>query len=258
MTVAGPYLAQARRDALGLFLTRVAARSTLTDAERQAVLDLPGDFAKVRTNQDLVKLGEVVNRTCLVVDGMMGRFGQTRDGQRQISALYIPGDMPDLHSFVLPRSSWALTGLANSTVMRIPHAAIDDLVLKYPALASAFWRDCVLDAASAVEWVLNIGRRDARARLAHLMCELASRYEQIGRLDGLSFPLSLTQTHLADALGLTPVHINRMLAQLRRANILHISGKVVHIDDWAGLISAGDFDAGYLHLDNIGNVTRTA
>lgn len=245
-----------RRDALALFLNGIAARSRLTDEERRAVLDLPGEIVHVRANQDLVRLGEVVNRTCLVVEGMMARFGQTRDGQRQISALYIPGDMPDLHSFVIPRASWALTGLTRSTVVRVPHAAIRAVTERFPAVANAFWRHCTLDAAATTEWILNIGRRTARARIAHLLCEMAARYEQIGKLEGLSFPFPVTQNHLGDALGLTPVHVNRMLGQLKREGIVTIGNRTVRIADWSELVAAADFDPGYLHFDNAGDAAR--
>ena len=241
-----------RRDALGLFLNGIVARSRLSDEEREAILDMPGEVAHVRGNHDLVRLGEVVNRTCLVVDGMMARFGQTRDGQRQISALYIPGDMPDLHSFVIPRASWALTGLTRSTVLRVPHGAIRSVTERFPNIASAFWRHCALDASSTTEWILNIGRRTALARIAHLLCEMAARNEQIGRFTGLSFPFPLTQSHLGDALGLTPVHVNRMLGQLKRAHIVEIANRIVQIHDWNALVSAADFDPGYLHLDHAG------
>ena len=238
-----------RRDALTLFLSRVAARSSLTDEERNAILSLPGEMAEIGSNRDLVGLGEVVNRTCLVVDGLMARFGQTRDGQRQISAFYIPGDMPDLHSFVVPRASWALTSLTKTVVLRVPHSAIGRLTERYPAIATAFWRDCTLDASSSAEWILNLGRRTARGRVAHLLCEMATRYEQIGRFENLRFSFPLTQVHMADALGLTPVHVNRMLAALRRARVVSLSGRKVEVLDWSALLSEADFDPGYLHLE---------
>ena len=118
-------MSSVRETGIALFVARIAARTQLSDEERNALLALPAESATVRSNHDLVRLGEIVDRTCLVVDGLMGRFGQTRDGQRQISALYIPGDMPDLHSFVVPRSNWALMTLPKTTVLRVPHEAHD-------------------------------------------------------------------------------------------------------------------------------------
>ncbi|WP_442679436.1 Crp/Fnr family transcriptional regulator [Sphingomonas sp. ASY06-1R] len=241
----------ARTAALTLFLDRISARSLLSDDERAAVLALPGDVAVIDANRDLVSLGEIVDRTCLVGDGLMARFGETRDGSRQISALYIPGDMPDLYSYVLPRSSWALTALTKTTVVRVPHAAIHALVEKSPSLGKAFWRDCTLDGAITAEWILNIGRRNARARIAHLFCEMAARYERIGMLDGMSFAFPINQAHLADAVGLTAIHVNRTLAALRKAEIVSVSGRTVKVMDWNALRSAADFDSRYLQLDGI-------
>lgn len=246
----------ARAAALDLFLDRITGRSRLSDEERQAILDLPGEVANVAANQDVVRLGEVVTFTCLVADGLMGRFGQTRDGDRQISALYVPGDMPDLYSYVLPRSSSALTALTKTTAVRVPHSAIEAITARYPAIGKAFWRDCMVDAAITGEWILNLGRRNARARTAHLLCEMAARYEQIGKLVGLSFPLPLSQTHLADALGLTPVHVNRTLAALKRDGIVRMTSRVVHVLDWSALTAAAEFDPGYLQLDSALDLIR--
>ncbi|WP_116090965.1 Crp/Fnr family transcriptional regulator [Sphingomonas crusticola] len=240
----------ARTAALTLFLNRVAGRSQLSDQERAAILNLPGEVTLVEPNRDLVSMGEIVDRTCLVADGLMARFGETRDGSRQISALYIPGDMPDLYSYVLPRSSWALTALTKTTTVRVLHSAIHDIVERYPAVGRAFWRDCTLDGAITAEWILNIGRRNARSRVAHLLCEMAARYERIGKLEGMSFPFPINQTHLADALGLTAIHINRTLAALRKAEIVSIGGRMVKVMDWNALRSAADFDPLYLQFDS--------
>jgi CRP-like cAMP-binding protein len=239
-----------RTTALSLFLDRIASRSQLSDAERAAILALPGEVTTVDPNRDLVSFGEVVDRTCLVADGLMARFGETRDGSRQISALYIPGDMPDLHSYVLPRSSWALTALTKTTTIRILHSAINAAVERYPAIGKAFWRDCTLDGAITAEWILNIGRRNARARVAHLYCEMAARYERIGKLEGMTFPFPINQTHLADALGLTPIHVNRTLAALRKAEIVSSASRTVTVLDWNMLKTAADFDPLYLQFDS--------
>ena len=240
----------ARAAALSLFVDRISSRSRLSDEERAAILALPGEVTVVEANRDLVSLGEVVDRTCLVADGLMARFGETRDGSRQISALYIPGDMPDLYSYVLPRSSWALTALTKTTTVRILHSAIEALVDRYPAIGKAFWRDCTLDGAITAEWILNIGRRDARSRIAHLFCEMGARYERIGKLEGMTFPFPINQTHLADALGLTPIHVNRTLAALRKAEIVVSASRTVKVLDWNALKSAADFDPIYLQFDS--------
>jgi CRP-like cAMP-binding protein len=180
---------------------------------------------------------------------LVGRFEQTSNGHRQITAVHIPGDMADLQSVVVPKTSWALNALTKSTIARIPHDALVELVDRYPLLARAFWRDCAIDGSVAARWALSLGRRDARARVAHLICELRCRYGAIGRVQNDSFEWNMTQIQLADALGLTAVHVNRMLKFLRSANFLHIERRRLTILDWQGLLALGDFDPTYLHLE---------
>ena len=229
------------------FLNRLTARSLLTGEERQAILDLPGESAQIRTNRDFVRLGERVDHASLVIDGLIGRFGQNREGNRQITAIHVAGDMADLHSIVFPNASSALQALAASTIVRVPHEALRVVAARYPALAEAFWRDGSVDAAILSEWVVNVGRRDARSRTAHLFCELATRYTPIGSAVNLTFRLEATQAHLADALGLTSVHVNRTLQALRGEKVIKTADRVVTILDWEKLARIGDFNPNYLH-----------
>ena len=235
--------------ALSLFIDRLETRSSLSAEERDAILSLRGAAAQVGTNRDFVGLGEQVDHACLVVDGLVGRFSQTLDGHRQITALYIPGDMPDLHSVVLPQASSALQALTTTTILRVPHDALARVAARYPAIAQAFWRDCTVDAIVAAEWIANVGRRDARTRLAHLICEMEQRYARIGKVDGDSFDFPATQAHLADATGLTSVHVNRMFQTLRLEKIVSVHGRKITILDRPALERAADFDRGYLQLD---------
>ena len=231
-----------------LFLDRLSARSPLSEPDRQAILALPGRIAQIRANIDFVLLGEDVDHASLVVDGLVGRFVQTGDGNRQITALHINGDMADLHTVVAPQARSALQALANTTILRVPHIALRAAAAHSPAIAEAFWRDCVVDAAITAQWIVNIGRKSAQARIAHLICEMALRYEDVGKPVSMTFTLPATQTHLADALGLTSVHVSRCLGVLRQAKIATITSGVVHILDWSALIRTAEFDAGYLQI----------
>lgn len=241
---------------LQLFLDRLTARSALGEAERQAILNLSGQPVQVRTNSDFVRLGERVDHACLVVDGLVGRFGQNRDGQRQITALHIAGDMVDLHSVMMPVAGSALQALTTSTLIRIPHETLLSLARRHPAIADAFWRDSVLDAAILSQWVVNVGRRNAVSRMAHLICEMAIRYEQLGASVGFSFEFPATQTHLADALGLTSVHVNRTLKALKEQEVAEWRQRTVHILDWDRLVDIGDFDSDYLQTSHAGTAER--
>ena len=235
--------------ALQLFLRRLTSRSTLTDEEANAVLGLKGQEKRIAAHVDVVRLGEPVDHSCLVVDGLLGRFGQNRDGARQITCLHIPGDMGDLSSVVSPKSGWGLAALAPTTLLRLPHADLRRLAARYPGVAEAFWRDCVADGSNFSEWVVNVGRRDAITRIAHLLCEMAVRCERAGQGDRSSFPLPITQTDLGDATGLTSVHVNRTLMKLRAQAIVTLQGGTVTVHDWDGLVAAGEFDDGFLLLD---------
>ena len=231
------------------FLTRLLVRSPLNDDEQAAVLNLPVSVEQVRANYDFVRLGDSLDHACLIVDGVVGRFEQTSKGDRQTTALHIPGDMADLHSVVLPRTSWALQALTSSTIGKIPHVALVAAADEYPAVARAFWRDCAVDASILAVSSVNLGRRDARARTAHLLCEMKCRQEAIGQLTKGTFNLPITQIQLADVLGLTAIHVNRMLGSLRAASLIAMTGGQVTVLDWPGLVEAADFDPAYLHLE---------
>jgi len=231
------------------FLDRLTSRSVLSEEEQQAILNLPCRSEHVQANRDFVPLGERVDHACLVVDGIVGRFGQNSDGKRQITAMHIPGDMADLHSVVQPTGASALQALSIATILRVPHAALRAAAARYPALAEALWRDCMVDASVLSQWVVNVGRRDARERVAHLLCEMAVRLHVAPAEGEIVFPFAVTQTQLADATGLTSVHVNRTLQALRRDGLAQVSSRAVHIADWDALVAVGDFDTAYLQTD---------
>lgn len=235
------------RPDLQRFLDRLTRRSVLTAEEQKVILSLPGHAEHVRPNRDFVRLGERVDHSCLVVGGFVGRFGQTYNGVRQIVALHIPGDMADLHSVVQPEATSALQALSTATILRIPHAAIRAAAAAYPSIAEALWRDCMADAAILAEWVVNVGRRDARSRTAHVLCEMAVRSGVAPAQGEIFFPFPVTQSQLGDATGMTAVHVNRTIQGLRRDGLADVRSNA-YIYDWDRLSAVGDFDSAYLHL----------
>jgi CRP-like cAMP-binding protein len=235
--------------ALQMFVNRLASRSVLINDEVSALLGMSGQLKEVSAHADFVRFGEPVNHSCLIVKGLAGRFGQNSDGARQITCLHIPGDMADLPSVVSPKSGWGVTALTATTILRVPHADLRRVAAKHPGIAEAFWRDCVADGSIFSEWVVNVGRRDAISRVAHVFCEMAIRCEQAGQGDRHSFPLPMTQTDLADATGMTGVHVNRILRELRTRYIAELRAGTVTIHNWDELVRTGDFDAGFMLLD---------
>ena len=231
------------------FLNRLTSRSLLSADEQDAILDLPTHAAQVSANHDFVRLNEMVDHSCVIVEGVVGRFGQNAEGARQITAFHIAGDMPNLHAVVQPRATSALQALTTTTILKVPHRAMRATAARYPAVAEAFWRDCMVDAAILSQWVVNVGRRDAKTRIAHLLCETAIRFSANGGSDVTAFEFPITQIHLADATGLTPVHVNRTLKALRCEGVVDVATRMVRILDWDALARLGDFNRDYLQID---------
>ena len=235
--------------ALQLFVDRLTSRSVLTDEEVSALLGLKGEIRKIPAHIDFVRFGQQVSHSSLLIDGLVGRFGDNGDGGRQITCFHIPGDMADLVSLVSPKTGWGLVALTPTALLSVPHENLRYLTANYPGIAEAFWRDSTADGSIFSEWVVNVGRRDALARLAHTFCEMAIRSEQAGLGDRSSYPLPITQANLADATGLTSVHVNRTMRELRDRSIVDLRHGTVTIDDWKLLVSIGDFDPAYLLLE---------
>lgn len=242
-------MAQPHRSNLAPFLERLTSRSVLTWEEQQAILGLPCHAEQVEANRDFVGLGETVDHVTLVVAGLVGRFDQNSEGSRQITAIHIGGDMANLHSVVQPQATSALQALSVGTILRIPHVAIRAATARHPALAEALWRDCMVDAAILSQWVVNVGRCGARVRIAHLLCEMATRLKVPTRSSGFAFPFLVTQAQIADATGLTNVHVNRVLKALRLEGLADVRRREIIVHDWEGLKLAGDFDPNYLQTD---------
>ena len=234
--------------ALSRFLSRLLRRSILNLEEREAILGLTSHAKQIRPNFDIVSPGETVDHSCLIAHGLAARYDQMADGQRQLNAFHIEGDMCDLHSVVCPTAAWGIMAMTATTVLLVPHEQLRKLVATYPAIALALWRDGTADASILAKWVGNLGRRDARARVAHLFCEMGVRMEMAGLATRNHFWFDVTQTNLADAVGLTAVHVNRMMQGLRSEGLIRTMSHNIYVDDWDSLADAAEFDPDYLLL----------
>ena len=184
----------------------------------------------------------------MVLEGWVSRYKVLQRGQRQIFSFHIPGDMPDLQSLHLKTMDHSVCAMTPVRVGFVPHGAIYEAMRQRAGLMIAFWRDTLIDAAVFREWMAGIGRRSAYQRIGHLFCELYLRLRSVGLTGEGGFQLLLTQTEIADALGLTSVHVNRVLKELRNHGLIATPNRYVNILDWEGLQAAGDFDPTYLHL----------
>jgi CRP-like cAMP-binding protein len=229
-------------------VAKLSSHSTLNEAERAAVRGLPHILRTVDPATYLVREGELPEYCAALVGGFAFRHKVTGDGGRQIMSIHMPGDMVDLQNSFLDVSDHNVQTLTRAEVAFIPRPAIRDMAAKFPALGRAMWTDTLIDASIFREWVMNVGRRDALSRIAHLLCEFAIRLETAGLAEAQSYELPMTQEQLADAVGLTPVHVNRVLKELERLGLIVRRKRAVSIPDWQRLREAGDFSARYLHL----------
>jgi len=220
----------------------------LSDGEKDVLRKVSGTVKTVGPRQDLVREGDRPSECCLILEGFAYRYKLTEEGKRQIFSFHIPGDIPDLQSLHLDVMDHSLSSLSACKVMYISHETVCDLVRRCPRIGDAFWRETLIDGAVFREWILNLGRREAYGRMAHLLCELYVRLKAVGLTNGDVYEFPLTQAEFGDALGLSTVHVNRTLQDLRGDGLITLRSNSVTVLDWDRLREAGEFDPTYLHL----------
>lgn len=218
-------------------------------ADQEALLALPFRLIRFRPLESIVREGDKPQNTCLMVSGFSIRHKVAGNGGRQIFSIHMMGDVADLQNSLLGVADHNLQTLTHVEAALIPVEAIQEIAFTRPAIGRAMWYETLVDASIFREWTLNVGRRDARTRAAHLLCEFALRLEAAGLGERGSYELPMTQEQLADALGLTSVHTNRTLMSLGEAGLISRTHRSVRINDWPSLMEVGDFDPAYLHLN---------
>ena len=226
------------KDPVADLVKKLRLRDEVSDREAEVLRSAIGQIQKFPAAKTLVRTGETVTQSTLLADG-----------QRQIMEVHVAGDFVDLHGFLLKRLDHNVGALTAVTVAFVPHEALARITAEEPHLSRMLWLSTLMDASIQREQILSMGRRPALARIGHLLCELCMRLEVIGLAENRSFAFPLTQLDLADATGLTAIHVNRMLRQLRERKLLTFRGGRVEIHDWEGLQAVSDFDPTYLHLE---------
>jgi CRP-like cAMP-binding protein len=201
-----------------------------------------------RAGTDFERVCPEAQQVGLVAQGIVARFEESEEGGRQDTAVFVSGDMFGLHRLAFPQTNWRLTAFTPCSVLFIPMEDMQQLATRHPALERAFWRDMAIDASIAAKWIGNLSLRNGPSRTAHLICELGMRMEAAGLASRMPFVLEVTQNRLAEAVGLTPVHLNRVLQQLRSEGVLSPSSRGIRVEDWKGLCATARFDAAYLQL----------
>jgi CRP-like cAMP-binding protein len=220
----------------------------LEEAEQQAVLALPYKLVDVLPDKHIVRDGEQPSHSCLLLEGFAFRHKVLVDGARSISAIHMRGDIVDLQNSLLGTADHSVQTLTRCQLAYIPREAIQRIAFTLPNVGMAMWYDTLVDGSIFREWIANVARRSAPARLAHLLCEFGRRVEAIGLGDRLSYQLPMTQDQLGDATGLTPVHVNRTLKDLESRGLISRSKRHVAIADWTQLEDIAGFTDVYLHL----------
>jgi CRP-like cAMP-binding protein len=200
--------------------------------------------------EDIISQGDRPGHVHLLLEGWAGRYKILQDGERQIMAYLIPGDLCDVHVALLQQMDHSIGTLSRCKVAFIPDRAISSIIEDHPRLNKALWWAMLVDEAIAREWLVTMGRRQADKRVGHLICEMMLRSRAVGLTDDDSFEMPVTQEELADTLGLSHVHMNRTFQKLRGDGWITTNGKRVVVNDIVALQDFADFDPIYLHQEN--------
>lgn len=244
----GAALSTSSDASLGPLVRKLESIFSLSDEERQALSDLPVQVKEFAGDQIIMRQGDRPSRSFAILEGFAASFQITTEGKRQILAFHVPGDMPDLHSFHLHLLDYGVGTITACKMAFTQHQDLRELLACFPRLTDALWRKTLIDGAISRAWMTNLGQRPASARMAHHLCEMVVRLKVVGLAPDHTCDLPITQAVWADALGMSQVHVNRVLQELRKTKLIHLKGRTLTVLDWVGLTRAGEFDPSYLHL----------
>ena len=241
--------------ASGMLLRKLARHTPLESGDRVALGSLIGHQVRALRHRALVDRDSMSGAIHVVMSGWACRFMILPSGRRRILAFYLPGDICDFDLFTARELDQPIAAIGVARVAGIDRGQLVQVMRRQPRIERAFWSEAALDAAIQRSWTINVGHRAADRRLAHLLCELHVRLGAIGSADaatGSAFPL--TQADLGDACGLTSIHTNRAIQELRRTGLIDLNAGMLRIHDWAGLCAMASFDPAYLSVkgDDIG------
>ena len=225
----------------------------LSAADKQALRALAERPRQVGPRQDIIREGDDPRHVNLILEGWACRYKQLEDGRRQIISFFLPGDLCDTHVYVLRQMDHSIGTLTPVTIAEIGRDALDHVTARHPRITQALWWETLVTAAVQREWTVNLGQRQAVERLGHLLCEIFLRMRSIGLTEGDTCPLPITQNDLGDAMGVSSVHINRILQELRGAGLVELKGRRLTIPNLPALQAYSLFNPNYLHLDHEGH-----
>ena len=242
-----PKLNRAQDHPLQLLIRKLEVHHPLTDADGKAILALPHTMRRLEAGSYTMREGDRPDRCAVLISGYAFRHKLTGEGARQIISIHIPGDALDFQNLFLGESDHNVQMLTRGLVAEVPSHAIEELALSNQDVGRAILVSTLVEASIFREWALNIGRRDARTRIAHLLCEFAYRLTAYGVKPSGTYELPMTQEQLADATGLTAVHVNRVLQSLQREGLIDRDRRMVRFPSWERMQDVADFNPRYLH-----------
>ncbi|WP_419952108.1 Crp/Fnr family transcriptional regulator [Methylobacterium sp.] len=228
---------------------KLASIMTLSEDERYAIQGLPRTRRRLGAREDISREGDRPSQCCLILEGWAFRYKTLGNGNRQILSFHLPGEIPDLQGLHLRHMDHNLSTLTECTVVFIPHNGLQALISEFPALTAELWRQTLVDAAIYRGWMTSIGQRSAAERIAHVFCELYTKLHSLGLAHDYSCAVPLTQGKLGDAIGITTIHVNRVLQSLRVAGLITYKSGKLTIHEWSALTKLAQFDPAYLHLN---------
>lgn len=238
------------------FVLKLEHGARLTDDDREMLEAICANARRVPAYTDLIQEGDNPRNVHLVLEGFVCRYKVLQDGKRQIMAFFVPGDICDLHVHILGEMDHSIGTLMDSVMVQIDPPTIERLTSN-PRINRALWWSTLVDEGTLREWLVNMGQRPADQQMAHIFCELLLRLQVVGRAEGDSFILPLTQQELADTMGVTVVHVNRVLKHLRNQGLVEVNGREIRIPDIGRLRMFSGFDSNYLHLREAGHERPT-
>ncbi len=221
----------------------------MSAADEAAILALPFTVRKMRQGAFIAREGDSPEQTCVLLSGFAIRHKLAGDGGRQIFSIHMRGDVVDLHNSLLRWSDHNVQALTDVEAGFIPMSSIRRLIVDHPLVAYLLWYETLVDGSIFREWMLNVGRRDGRTRLAHVLCEFAMRLKMAGLGNHDNYELPMTQDELADVLALSPVHVSRIIKSLTDEGYITKTKRAIHINNWENMRQMGDFDPRYLHYN---------
>lgn len=240
-----------RLEPMECFFRRIELRDTLSAEEKAALTNAAGGVSVYPAGSDLVSEGDKPEESTLLVSGLASRCNTTFEGRRQITSLHVAGDFVDLHSFPLKVMDHSVAAISECRVVKYRHSELQKITENYPHLTRLLWMLTLMDAAIHRSWLVAMGGTSASAHLAHLICETYIRLESVGLADQYRMKFQVTQVDLGDILGISPVHVNRIIQEMRRVGLLVWERQTVTIPDWKRLVDAGQFDPTYLQLSRL-------